>query len=145
MIVSYKENDAGQLVLAFDEDLTIDDMKNPKKGKILTESFVKEVLAVGTGFKGGKERIREIIRSDRASAEKRRLIKAEYGIGGSCWGNIYKDKSGEWKDGKYPVGYSTIKSKLTIDFIENKEKYSCTYSWGAIEKLLEKMINEKEY
>ena len=145
MIVSYKENDIGQLVLAFDEELTIDDMKKPKKGKILTEPLVKEVLAIGTGFKGGKERVRAIIREDFTKQEKAALIKAEYGTGGSSWGNIFKSRSNQWKDGKYAVGYSTFGSKFSIDYVENKEKYNCEFSWTAIVGVLEKMVKENEY
>ena len=147
MNVTYRINDSGQLVLAVGTELTIKDMTMPKKGKVLNESLVMEVLAVGTGFVGGKRRIREIIESNLSLTDKATKVKAEYGTGGCSWGTVYKTKrSGNWVDGKYAIGYSTIGSKgLTIDYIENKEQYSYTYSWNAIVKVLENMIASGDY
>ncbi|HPE14335.1 MAG TPA: DEAD/DEAH box helicase family protein [Bacilli bacterium] len=71
----------------YDDSLTL---PNEEKSE-----FIDHVISEGSGFQGGKARLALIVSGNESSSEKAKLVKKEYGIGGS-YGSKFNDKTYGW-------------------------------------------------
>lgn len=104
--------------------------------------YLLDVVIHGTGFQNGKERVFEIIRSNKTKAEQTKLIKSEYGIGGSYW------RCNCIGMPETAIGYQTFGSKK--GFIVNIQDSDCEekkleFTWTEVRDAICKQIEARKY
>ena len=109
---------------------------NPKKVSVVPQEYVKQVLLKGTGFVGGRGRICKIFKTEIDAGTRAKLIKAEYGIGGSGWP----------VDGLGLHGYDTMKNQgMRFQWRDEEGEVEGYVSWRDIEKEIATLILTGEY
>ena len=109
---------------------------NPKKVSVVPQEYVKQVLLKGTGFVGGRGRICKIFKNEIDAGTRAKLIKAEYGIGGSGWP----------VDGLGLHGYDTMKNQgIRFQWRDEEGEVEGYVSWRDIEKEIATLILTGEY
>lgn len=96
------------------------------------ETEFDNVLKIGSGVQGGKQRIADFYSTNPSKAEAVEFLKKEYGIGGQT---IY------FADGSR--GYTSHDAKGIK--IENKKGDSRLFSWSEVDEHLRDLINTGEY
>ena len=108
----------------------------PKREKIVPHDYIVTVLLRGTGFHNGKKRVYEIYKTVDSAAERAKLVKKEFGLGGAGWPI----------DGYGLHGYDTFKPQgirfQWRDAEGEKEGYT---SWNAVEEEIRVLINKGIY
>lgn len=124
-----------------DKDITIYDNKytylNPKLNDTVPEKYILAILKAGSSFEGGKRRISEIYKNNNLKAERIKLIKREYGIGGVSGEDLLHIPN--------LVGYEYDNQGIKVNWCDNEIYNTGNITWSTVDNYIEKLIQNKEY
>ena len=126
-----------ELENSFDADINNEyTYLNPKIEEV-PDGYLSEVLLRGSGFVNGKKRILEFYSNNAITkAERVKVIKNEYGIGGT----------GFSIDGYGVHGYNYYNGKgITVQWRDAEGEKAGTVSWSVVEDRIGKLITEGKY
>ena len=108
----------------------------PKREKIVPHDYIVTVLLRGTGFQNGKKRVYEIYKTVDSAAERAKLVKKEFGLGGAGWPI----------DGYGLHGYDTFKPQgMRFQWRDAEGEKEGYISWNAVEEEIRVLINKGIY
>ena len=108
----------------------------PKREKIVPHDYIVTVLLRGTGFQNGKKRVYEIYKTVDSAAERAKLVKKEFGLGGAGWPI----------EGYGLHGYDTFKPQgMRFQWRDAEGEKEGYISWNAVEEEIRVLINKGIY
>jgi len=111
-----------------------DDVFGTPKESIETE-MIEKVLLHGSGFVGGKERIKNFVLNASSISELAKQIKTEYRFGG--W--ITSKEDGQvhwiWHDDEH----------FNIKWMNGNEEYETTITWVKVAQVIKRMVERGIY
>ncbi len=118
--------------------MNIFDILEPKteSSKKTILDYAEEAVLHGTGFEGGKKRVYELYQRNLPSNERAKVIKKEYGQGGSGWP----------LKGYGLHGYDSFRAEgLNIEYRDEDGEHRELVSWQKVEGIIHKLVDKMEY
>lgn len=110
-----------------------DDIFDPPS---IEDQIIEKALLRGSGFSGGKERIKQFALSNPPIGELANKLRIEYGIGG--WGKPTR------VDGELHAAYYDGKG-MTLCWMHGGKEFETKVTWPQVSKVLKSMVERRVF